>query len=200
MTESNKYRFSFTATSLRNKEMVLVAKARQEGSPFDYVNELGNGKEATGKRMLREIETRLETLTDLQMELLIFGDLETQKSIAFLAVCKTYAFIRDFVVEVLREKSLVFDYDLTEGDYITFFRRKNEQHPEMDEITEKTTNKVKQVCFRILEQSGLINNIKERTIQPQLLDSTTINAISQDNPDWLKVFLYSDMDIVSYAE
>jgi len=108
---------------------------------------------------------------------------------------KTYNFIREFVIEVLREKVLVFDYNITEGDYISFFRRKNELHTEMDSLTDKTQYKLKQVTFKILEQAGLIDNVKQRQIQPQILDTQTISAIVSDNKEWLKIFFMSDIDI-----
>jgi hypothetical protein len=195
MIETKKYDFSFTASSLRLNELRLVAKYQIEGRVIDYTNELSNGKSATGKRMLAEFNKRLSFLTEVQKQLLIEADLLTQKQLAFLAVCKTHAFIRDFVVEVLREKILVFDYELTEGEYLTFFRRKSESHPELDKITEITQNKVRQVTFKILEQAGMIDNIKSKNIQPQLLDQALIHAIVSDNRQWLKVFLMSDIDI-----
>ena len=65
----------------------------------------------------------------------------------------------------------------------------------MDSITEITERKIKQVTFKVLEQAGLINDIKSRIIQPQIINYNLINALIQDNPNWLKVLLVSDMDI-----
>ena len=189
------YNFSFTASSLRLKEMILVAKHLLENTEIDYINDLGEGKSATGKRMLVEFNKRLETLTKEQLKLLVDGDLTTQKQIAFLSICKTYAFIRDFVLEVLREKYLIFDYEITEGEYLSFYRRKNDLHTEMDALTELSESKIKQVTFKILEQAAIIDNIKNKTIQPQLLDDRIISAIKNDHQEWLKIYFYSDMDI-----
>jgi len=195
MPSTNKYSFSFTASSLRLKDMIIVAQHKVSNTEIDYVNVLGNGKSVTGKRMLSEYNKRLSYLSDKQLKLLADSDLVVQKQIAFLSVCKTYAFIREFVIEVLREKVLVFDYNITEGDYISFFRRKNELHTEMDSLTDKTQYKLKQVTFKILEQAGLIDNVKQRQIQPQILDTQTISAIVSDNKEWLKIFFMSDIDI-----
>ncbi len=196
-TEIKKYEFSFTASSLRLNEMILVANSIIDKRDVDYVNELGGGKAATGKRMFAEFNKRLVELSDVQIALLAKDDLTTQKQIAFLSVCKTYGFIRDFVVEVLREKILVFDNEITEGEYISFFRRKTELHPEMDELTEITQKKIRQVTFKILEQAGIIDNIKTKIIQPQLLDGSVIDAIVSDDPNWLNVFLMSDIDMAN---
>lgn len=134
-------------------------------------------------------------MTPSQIEVLLESDLITQKQMAFVSVCKSYGFIRDFVIEVVREKYLVYDYQITEGDYISFYRRKYDLHDEMDTLTELTEKKIKQVTFKILEQAGLIDSIKSRIIQPQIIDFKLMNVIVQDNPNWLKVLLVSDMDI-----
>jgi hypothetical protein len=194
-----KYDFAYTASSLRLNEMVLVATDILEETETDYVNVLGAGKTATGKRIYREVKKRLSFLNFLQLELLVQGSLEVQKQIAFYAACKTYLFIRDFTVEVLREKYLVFDYEISEGDYISFLRRKKELHEEIDKLSESSLKKIKQVTFRILEQSGLINNTKQKLIQPQILQTELIQAIRKDNPEWLKIFLISDLDIENYT-
>ncbi|MCD6346898.1 MAG: DUF1819 family protein [Bacteroidales bacterium] len=195
MPETIKYDFSFTATSLRLREMILYANARLDGREIDFVNELGKGKAATGKRFNREFLKRLDNLTDSQVALLATGDLVSQKQIAFLAVCKTYGFLRDFVIEVLREKILLFDYEFNDGEYISFYRRKIDLHPEMEELTEITQKKIRQVSYKILEQAGIIEDVKYKVIQPQLLDKSVSDAIVSDDPNWLKIFLLSDLDI-----
>jgi hypothetical protein len=195
MTKTNKYDFSFTASSLRLNEMLLVARASYDGVEVDYTNELGGGKSSTGKRMLSEFNKRISHLTREQLDVLLNGDLVSQKQLTLVSVCKPYSFIREFIVEVVREKVLVYDYQITDGDYISFYRRKFDLHEEMDSLTELTEKKIKQVTFKILEQAGLINDIKNRIIQPQIIDYKLMKALVQDNPNWLKVLLVSDMDI-----
>lgn len=195
MVTHTKYLFSFTASSMRLKEMVLVANEMTENTGIDLVNELGNGKSATGRRILREVEKRLLNLTIEQLELLKHADLHTQKQIAFLAICKTYFFIRDFVLEVIRDKYIMYDYEISEGEYLSFFRRKCDVHPEMDELTISSEGKIKQITYKILEQAGLIDSVQTRMIQPQLLDEQLMNVIINDHPEWLKIFLFNDHDI-----
>ena len=197
MIETEKYSFSFTTSSLRLNEMILVAIAIAEKRDIDYINELGGGNSKTGRKMLSEFEKRISNLASQQTDILVNGDFLSQKQIAFLSICKTYLFIRDFVVEVLREKILVFDYQITEGDYISFYRRKLDLHPEMDILTDITQKKIKQVTFKILEQAGIIDSIKSKVIQPQIIDRKVTAAIVSDNPNWLKVLFISDMDITT---
>ena len=150
--------------------MLLVARAINDGVEIDYTNDLGGGKSSTGKRMLSEFKKRILHLTPAQFNVLLNSDLVTQKQLTLVSVCKSYSFIREFIVEVVREKVLVYDFQITDGDYISFYRRKFDLHEEMDSLTELNEKKIKQVTFKILEQAGLINDIKNRLIQPQIID------------------------------
>jgi len=201
MAKVSTYKLSFTAASLRLSETVKVAKAANDSGITDLnkVRDSGvvftSGKARTTDREFREIRKRLELLTPDQLEVLIHGDLISQKQIAFLALCKHHAFIRDFVIEVIREKTLVFDYRINASDLNSFIKTKAYQHPELEEFSDSTLKKAKQVMFRMLEQAGIINNTKEKIIQPQLLQPNVIKVIANDDRSLLKIFMISDRDI-----
>lgn len=192
MTESTfKYEFSLTGSSLRVNEMILFATK--------YINEglleFKSDKGTTNKRMVSEFKKRIDNLTVNQQELLLNSNFSNQKQLAFLSACKTYSLLRDFVIEVVREKYLIMDFNLSDTDYISFIRRKEINHDELANLTDQTRAKVKQVVFKILEQAGIIDNVRDKEIQLQLLGGSTKKSIIEDNPEWLKVFLLSDMDI-----
>lgn len=192
MIESTfKYEFSLTGSSLRVNEMILFATK--------YINqgllEFKSDKGTTNKRMVSEFKKRIDNLTVNQQELLLNSNFSNQKQLAFLSACKTYSLLRDFVIEVVREKYLIMDFNLSDTDYISFIRRKEINHDELANLTDQTQAKVKQVIFKILEQAGIIDNVRDKEIQLQLLQESTKKSIIEDNPEWLKVFLLSDMDI-----
>ncbi|GAI85688.1 unnamed protein product, partial [marine sediment metagenome] len=99
MNKTQKYILSFTALSLRLNEMVKVAKTAFENDISDLMKVRERGvvfnsvKTKTSNTEFLEIRKRLEKLTPDQMNILIYGDLISQKQIAFLAVCKYYDFI-----------------------------------------------------------------------------------------------------------
>ncbi len=190
-----KYIFSFTSSSLRHSEMITVASQLTKSSNDELVLKLGRGKRTTGRKILNDCKLRLSALTDKQLEILLAGDSQTQKQMAFLAACKRFLFIRDFVVEVVREKYLTFDLSLTDGDFVTFLRRKSALHPEIENLTDLTLKKIKQVTFKMLEQSGLIDSVVKKNILPQYLERNVLQAIYEDNHVWLKLFLYADAEI-----
>ena len=84
MTKTDKYDFSFTASSLRLNEMLLVARAINDGVEIDYTNDLGGGKSSTGKRMLSEFKKRILHLTPAQFNVLLNSDLVTQKQLTLV--------------------------------------------------------------------------------------------------------------------
>jgi hypothetical protein len=149
----------------------------------------------TNKREFQELIKRYLTLTPAQRNLIAELDANSQKHLALLAICKAYPFIRDFIVEVVREKFLTLDFQLTDGDYQSFYNRKLELHPELETFAESTTKKARQVTWRILEEAGLIDNTKDRIILPQFVNQRVINAVVADNPALLKIFLLTDQEI-----
>ena len=201
MSLHSKYILSFTAASLRLNEMIKVAKAAYDNNSTDLqvVKESGvvfsSVKTRTSDREFREVRKRLEKLTPEQISILINADLISQKQIAFLAACKRYGFIRDFTIEVIRDKVLVFDFKLNESDFNSFINSKILLHPELEAFSESTRKKAKQVMYRILEQAGIINNAVEKAILPQILQQDVINAIVRDDPAWLKIYMMPDRDI-----
>ena len=201
MGKTPKYVLSFTAASLRLNEMVKVARLIVENDPTnlndirDSGEVFGSVKNRTTDREFREIKHRLEKLSPNQMEVLAYGDYLSQKQIGFLAVCKHYDFIRDFTIEVIRDKALVFDYQINESDFNSFINNQVLHHPELETFSESTLKKAKQVMFRMLEQAGIINNAVDKMIQPQLLQHDVTKSILMDDPKWLKIFLMPDYDI-----
>lgn len=201
MVKQSKYSLAFTAASLRLNDMVKVAETviQQEVSDIRQVREIGSvfnsGKAQTSDREFREIRKRLEYLTPDQMSILAHGSLISQKQIAFLAVCKHYDIIRDFAVDVILDKTMVFNYQINESDFSSFINSRLEAHPELETFSDSTLKKAKQVLFHILEQAGIINNAVDKIIQPQLLHPTVIKAVAEDNPLWLRIFMIPERDI-----
>jgi hypothetical protein len=190
-----KYDFGFTAVSLQLKETLLVARALEENISLDYALLLGSGKSATGKRKLTEFKKRIATLSDAEREWLLEGDLRSQRQLAFIAACRTYAIIRDFMIEVVREKMLIFDYQITEGDYLTFFRRSAELNDQLARLSEATKKKIRQVMFLMLEEGGIIDNTKNKMIQIQFIEPHLARTVAATGSAWLKVLLMPDLDI-----
>ncbi len=194
------YTFSFLTASMNIHEMVKVAQSIVEEREIDATNELGNGKKNTGEKKLQEYTNRINTLTQKQLDILANGNLNSQQQIAYLSICKSYGFIRDFVLEVVSNKLFLFDYQLEDSDYRSFYRRKAEMYPRMESFTESSQKKIRQKTFQLLAEADIIDSTSNKIIKIQIVDPAVERVILDDNPNWLKVFLKSDLDIQSYQE
>ena len=202
MVDKAKYTFSFTGASALIAETMVIAEEYDrlkdwkatEKSLVDN-NLLNKVKQATFKREFFEIKKRLSLLTPDQLQVMIQGSLDDAKAMILLSLVKAYAFLRDFIVEVIRNKYLLFDPLVSEIDYNKFVNTKSFSHDELSAITEITAKKVKQVIFKLLHQVGLITQTKNGSILKPILDNKVIEVIMEDDPAWLNAFLFSNEEI-----
>lgn len=199
------YKLSFTSASLLINDSIKVAEIFNEVKDWEKTKEtilkqntLQRKKEGTVIRELQELRHRISSLTSKQLELLLNSDIETQRLIMFLGVCKYYQYIKEFTIEVLRNKILLFDNQIYESDYEKFFAQKSSLSAKLSSISKTTNEKIKRVLFTILWQAGIINNVKEKIIQQPFMTVRLISAVIQDNPNNLRIFLLSDRDIKNY--
>ncbi|NLA16137.1 MAG: DUF1819 family protein [Bacteroidales bacterium] len=184
-----KYSLSYTAASLRIHDTLLVAKAMHSGN-FDAIDEkIGNGKRSTGKRIRQEMTKRLHNLTSQQFSYLLQANPDDAQNLAFVAVCKTYRFIYEFIVEVLCEKMLHLDFKITDGEYLSFYNRKAELHPQLEELSQTSSSKIRQVLFKILEEVGLIDSVRNKVLQPKFVSPEVGKLLREDDPQLLRIFL-----------
>jgi hypothetical protein len=202
MVTRNKYSFSFTGASALPAETLVIAEEYIHLKDWERVkvsvqenNLMNKTKQNTSKRMYFEIKKRLELLTKEQLNLLVNGSPDESKAMVLLSLLKAYTFFKDFVIEVIRAKFLLYNNNITSSDYTSFFNAKAITNNELNTITEKTTNKVKQVLFKMLDQVGLISSAKECMIIKPFLSDDAIKAILNDDATLLAGFLCSDAEI-----
>ena len=207
MVHNTKYTFSFTGASALIAETMVIAEEYYRLKDWKAVekslldnNLLNKVKQATFKREFSEIKKRLSLITQDQMQLMIQGSLDDAKAMILLSLVKAYSFLRDFIVEVICNKYLLFDTLVSEIDYIRFVNTKSLSHNELSTITEVTAKKVKQVIFKLLEQVGLITQAKNGTILKPILNSKVIDVIINDDPALLNAFLFSNEEIKSLLQ
>ena len=207
MVHKTKYTFSFTGASALIAETLVIAEEYNKLKDWKDVekslldnNLLNRVKQATFKREFSEIKKRLSLLTEDQLQLMIQGSLDDAKAMILLSLVKTYSFLRDFIVEVIRNKYLLFDTVVSEIDYIKFVNTKSLSHNELNAITEVTAKKVKQVIFKLLEQVGLITQAKNGSILKPILNSKVLDVIVDDDPALLNAFLFSNEEIKSLLQ
>ncbi len=198
---AKKYSLSFTACSLRLNSFTRLIKdvgAVEHQISMNYVNAevlLNKGNEGSSKRELSELIKRYNNLTLNQKQLFLNSGLDERKQLAFLATCKTYQLLSDFVLEVLREKVLVYNHDILEGELLTFYNRKAELHPELEDFADSTRKKAFQHVWKILEEADMIHSTTTKTIKQPWLSEQMIRVVAEDKPENLKLFLLTDTDL-----
>ena len=207
MMSKSKYVFSFTGASALIAETLVIAEEYNRLKDWKAVekslldnNLLNKVKHVTFKREFSEIKKRLSHLTNDQLQLMIQGSLDDSKAMILLSLVKAYSFFREFIVEVIRSKYLLFDTVVSEIDYNKFVNTKSLSHNELNAITEVTAKKVKQVIFKLLEQVGLITHTKNGIILKPILNSKVIDVIIDDDPALLNAFLFSNEEIKSLLQ
>lgn len=187
-----KYRFSFTAGSLMVVELVDYAKILiDNGYKLDNLHHqtLNKDKSKTSKREFAEIKIRLSTLSKGELDLIADSEISTQKLLSYIACCRAYGYLRDFVIEVMLEKVSLYDHQITDLDYNAFFNKKCIDHDELEDLADTTKAKIKQVVFKILQQAGLIDGIKSKKIIIPIVDTRLENIIKETNPIDLALLL-----------
>lgn len=190
---NNRYLMSFTAGSLLYQESLTLAALYEEQASWRGIRErvlAGNllqvRTDSAARRIFREVSARLNELTSTQMHLLLEGSLQEQKYLLWLAICKRYQFIYDFATEVVREKALRLNMELSYEDYDVFFNNKAEWHPEVEHVAPSTRGKLRQVLFLMLREAGLLSS--DNVIMCVVLTPSLEAAIGEDNPAEFAVF------------
>ena len=201
------YRLSYTGASLMHNESMKLAECYAELKDWELVkkeveenNLLQKNKISTIKRVFIELKGRLQKLTPLQFDFLLDSDSTSQRLMIFIGICKSYNFIGEFVVEVLRYKMMTFDNALLDSDYHRFYETKSITNEELENATEATQKKLRTQIFKILEEAGLINSTKDKWITPPMLTRSLINPIIKEDPNLLKFLLVSDLDIKRWID
>ena len=122
------YNMSFTTGGLFFHESLEIADLYCQMSDWAQVREqsLANNvlqfrKESSTKRSLQEILKRLKNLSEPELSLLVNTHTKEQKQLLWLAICKTYRFVYEFAIEVIREKFIRLDMELSYVDFDVFF-------------------------------------------------------------------------------
>lgn len=190
---NSKYSMTFTTCSLLVQEAINVAELFSKEKDWKKVSQIAADKNlfqyrtvSSLKRTLSEIISRLKLLSEDAIDLLVSGYKEEQLQILWLAVCLRYPFIYEFSVEVIREKYRSMQYKIEQFDFDAFFNSKMNYHESLENITETTRKKLKQVLFKMMKEAEIID--KDDNVQVALLSKQIIKAIGSMDQKYLMVF------------
>ena len=111
---------------------------------------------ASTRRAVREIVTRLRNLSHSEIDFYLAADPSDQAVLAWLAVCRTYKFVADFIDQVVREAFSSYRFELGLSAFDIFFEDQKSDHPELGGITENTRKKLRQILYRMMREAGIM--------------------------------------------
>jgi hypothetical protein len=144
---------------------------------------------------LNASQKRLQALTPQQLDFYEDATSSDIKNLAMLSCFKLYKFIYDFTAEIMRNKLLLFDFQIINSDYEAFYDSKRVAYENLNAISDSTQYKLKQVMFKMFEQAEFIDSAKNKNIQKPYLSQELTKLIVEDDPKYLSAFLYSDNEI-----
>ena len=168
MLRREKYKMSFTSSSLRRRESAIIADLFLRLSDWNVVcneilsqNILQLNTVSSQKRIYAEIKLRLKHLSTSELQILANDDPANSETILWLAICRSYSFIGDFAKEVIHEKYISFQKSIEDCDYELFFEKKSTLHPELNELTDMTRKKIRQIVFKLLRECNILGRNNE---------------------------------------
>ena len=194
---------SFTAGAAMLNETNAVASALLDcNGDWDKTKEITfkenlmqKDKAASNARYFALMKQRLETLNQAELEMLVNSTVAVRRQLVLLAICKAHPFIYDFISENVRDCFYNQYEKVTHANFNEFYNEKKYEHPELEQVSEDTVYKMRQVTFRILEQTELIEDINSGILRRPYLSEAIERLIVRDDPKWLAIYLYSDNEI-----
>lgn len=194
MVPMSRYRMSFSVGGLMvNESVALVRHCHPDETwPDARARLLSEGissfpKLASQTRVLREIFARVSQLTQEERVYLVEeADRSEQQALIWLAVCRTYDFVREFALEVIQERFLSWRLDLGHEAFDRFLAEKAERDASLSDLSPSTCSKLRQILFRILRECGVLGAGGQ--IQ-QIWLSARIKALIQRHcPEDIRIF------------
>lgn len=133
-------------------------------------------------RVNSPIFRRLNVMTDEMLKEFVESDIDNSKYILLYSIMKTDRLVRDFIIEVYKDKLLMRKEYIEKFDIDNWYEEKCILSNSLKEKSDKTSAKLKQVIMRILAESGLVIKEKMRfkIIRP-LLRESYINILDRNN-------------------
>ena len=149
-------------------------------------------KQKSIQRVNSPIFRRLAVLDEELLREFIYSDIDTSKFILLYAIMKTDKLVRDFIIEVYKDKLLMRKEYIEKIDIDNWYDDKCTISQTLRERSESTTNKLKQVIMKIMQDSGLVkkerekNNYRFKVIRPLLKDKFINELESRGDIEYAK--------------
>lgn len=195
MTNSteDRYALSFTTGGLLAREAGVLAPVYSKLRDWEKVrdaaveeNLLQTRTRSTGVRRVRESIKRMSALSDRELEMLADLTASERGHLMWAAACRRYELIGEFAEEVLRERFLTLAGTVSYEDYDSFYRAKAMWHDELNDVTDLSYKKLRQVLFKMMVEAELLTT--QGIIEPVLLSARVTECLTGRSPSDIRFF------------
>ena len=109
------------------------------------------------------------------------ADTQDQAMITWVSVCRTYDFIGTFASTILIDSYASYRLELGHADFDFFFEEQIQWHSELEEVTETTRKKLRQILFRMMREAGFLS--RSMVLNALTPSSNLRNLTQQTNID-----------------
>jgi len=202
VNRTERYSFSFITGALFAAESAALVPLLARGQTWAEIevaasrdNLLKSRTVASRTRLLREIKYRLGTLSAAEIKFLASAAKPDQRTMFFLGICRHYAFVRQFVLTVLRPKVLALDAQLMPSDFTGFMHEEAAEHDEIGALTDKSVAKIQQVLLRMLAEASLLDSSRSRVLTSVVPSQALARLVAKTDAKQLRWLLLADSEI-----
>ena len=166
---------------------LLLEKTGDEGWHRALVvdNILQKKSPATAIRLSRLIKNRLTLMSPKLWTLVVSEEKEVAVQALLASAIKHSLLLGEFMRTVIKGHIKAFDYNLSANDWRRFLDECSMLHPEIDEWSKTTRNKLGQVAFRILAESRYIETTRSPRILPVRITVEVRNYLIDHNENYI---------------
>ena len=191
--DPQRYRLSFTVGTLYLGGAPLAARLFEDLGDWLKVREalrtqnlLQARTSASSILLSREMTHRLSTLSPQEIEIVSDATVEELAQLMWVAVCRRYSFIGEFAEEVLRERFLLMQTDLSPEHFDSFVREKALWHEELANLEASTLKKLRANLFKMLREAGLLT--EDDVIVPTVIATRVHEQLARRLPSDIRFF------------
>lgn len=191
--DPQRYRLSFTVGTLNLSGAPLGARLYGELGDWMKVRETLRSQNLlqarstnSSMRLSRELTQRLETLSGTEISIVEDATLTELAQLMWVAVCRRYSFVGEFAEEVLRERFLLMQTDLTTEHFDSFVREKALWHEELANLEPSTLKKLRANLFKMLREANLLT--EEGVIVPAVIATRVYEQLTRRAPSDIRFF------------
>lgn len=178
---------------LQLKDWKAVGQAAMEEQRFPQKSFAGK------QRAIAEVGFRLQHLSATELELLVEQENpEDLRLLLHLAACRAYPFLFSFSRQVLREKLMVYDYEVQDSDFRSHWEENAVHHDSLDRLGETSRIQIRRAIYRFLAEVRVLVGNPPRTLNPVHPPKLLVDGLAGDSRPWLEALLLDDATIGDY--